>query len=60
MNRHAQAILRSARIAELKIAGSLEKPRPPVEPPLDWQQRAGRSLLAAELLRIADEVDQLK
>jgi hypothetical protein len=50
MNSHAKAILRSARIAELKMAAGLVKPRPRVELPPNAQRRAMclRILLAAE------------
>jgi hypothetical protein len=61
-SKHAQAILRSARIAELKTAVALVQPRPRVALPRDPKQRTTRllALIAAERRRNAALVAQLK
>lgn len=56
------AILQSARIAELKRATALVKPRPPVELPRNVKQRTARllALIAAERRRNAELIEQLR
>jgi hypothetical protein len=57
-----QAILQSARIAKLKMAAGLVKPRPHVELPPDARRRSVmlRLLLAAERRRSAALIEQLR
>jgi hypothetical protein len=62
MKSHTQAILQSARIAELKAAVALVKPRPRVELPRNAKRRNAMllALVAAERRRSTALLEQLR